>query len=284
MRSINKIFELIEKEILINKIKILMNISIFFIISKITDTFYSYDNKIKYYYKKVFLPCEIKWRKINYFFQLNSFIELYEEGEFLEEILDSEYEVFIDVWSNIWRISSLVAVYNKKYIKIVALEPNINCTLESLKYIPNEIKEKIEFLNYWLWDVTKNSTMTIISNASATTMWTLEKEKSGLKDLNEYAVKKIDVKILSFKDFFEENKLYIYRNFLIKIDVEWYEEYVLKSFFDFIWSNLWKYKFKIIIEILPRNEDLFKKLEKFWIKKDEIKKLWNWNDYMFKIN
>lgn len=283
MNTLEKIIKNIKNEKIINIIKIILNIWIFFIISKIIDIFYSYDDKIKYYYKKVPFICTIKWKKIIYFFQLNSFIELYEENEFLDLILNSKMDVFIDIWANILRISSLVSSYNSNFKKIIALEPNKNCLDKSLNYIPNIIKKNIIFLNYWLWNETKTSEMTINKHDSATTMWTLNKEKSALKNLDKKDSKIIDVKILSFEDFFKENNLNNYKTFFLKIDVEWYEEFVFKSFFNFLEKNKWLYDFKIIFEVLHWNEDLFDKLETFWVNKNEISRIWEWCDYLFNI-
>ena len=235
------------------------------------------------FYKKTIVPYKLKWRDIQYFFQQNSFLELYEDNEFLDEILNDTADVFIDVGANIGRISSLVAAYNHWYKKIIALEPNTNCIQIWLKYIPNKIKKRIDFKDYGLWDKTDTCKMTIHSTHVTTTRWTLHEEKSPLQNRESKDKQKINVKILSFNDFFEENKLYEYKTFIMKIDVEWYEEYVLKSFFEFINKNNWKYIFKVIIEILDCNYDLFEKLEQFWIDKKNIKQLWTSDDYLFQI-
>ncbi|MDR2190763.1 MAG: FkbM family methyltransferase [Candidatus Peribacteria bacterium] len=212
METVKQIWENIKQETLIDKIKIIINICYFFLIR----TFFSYDKVAKFYYKKVLYSCTMKKKKIHYFFQLNSFLEIYEDYSFLDTIFKDTSQVFIDIGANIGRISSLASTYGT-FQKIFALDANPMCTNFMKHFIPHTIREKIEILDYGIGDYTKTTTMLITSDVMSP-CGTLCKEKSALGDAKQ--TMEIKVKILSFKDFFLESKLYIYITYLLKIDVE----------------------------------------------------------------
>jgi FkbM family methyltransferase len=212
MHTLKKICNIIKKETLVDQIKILTNVCYFFLINKS----YSYDKKAKKYYRPLLFPCKIKGRKIQYFFQLNSFLELYEDFSFLDTIFKNNSQIFIDIGANVGRISSLASIHGK-FQKIFALDANPTCTNFMKQIIPPTIIKNIEILEYGIGDCTKTTTMTITSDTMST-CGTLHKEKSALNRVKH--TQEIQVEILSFKDFFFKENLNIYITFLLKIDVE----------------------------------------------------------------
>jgi hypothetical protein len=62
---------------------------------------YVYDKAAIQYYKQVPFPCSIKGRKVNYFFQLNSLLEIYEDNFFLNTIFTDKAQIFIDIGANV---------------------------------------------------------------------------------------------------------------------------------------------------------------------------------------
>ncbi|MDR2415836.1 MAG: hypothetical protein LBD75_04480 [Candidatus Peribacteria bacterium] len=98
-------------------------------------------------YKKLPFPCHIKSKKAGYFFQLNTFLEIYEQEQFWKEIFNNDAQIFIDVGGNIGRVSSMVAAYTH-YEKIFTVEPNPTCAKFMKEYIPSTFQKKIEILNY----------------------------------------------------------------------------------------------------------------------------------------
>jgi FkbM family methyltransferase len=277
---IKKIIDLLFRKNFFQWFLIIVNIWLFVIIKFFYRIFTAKNNLTKHiywlYFKKIPLSCKLYSKKINYFFQLNTLLAIYESEEFLNEILDESYECYIDIGANVWRLWFFVASYNKEVKKIYMLEPNH----QSFKFILNRIKDlKIGdmnnfcTINKWIWLREGKAEMFILKYDELNTMSTIKFDEDIYWDRCNY--NKTLVEITSFKDFFENYWCNQYDSFIIKIDVEWFELEVLESFFNFFNTYNKRIRIKILIEVREKNENEFLSyIKNLWGKIEKLRKIW----------
>ena len=254
-----------------NAIKIIANIFIYVFLRTISKE----KSTEKLLLKKVGIRCKIDGHKIRYNFELLTFLNNFETQEYLDIILDKKYWTFIDIWSNIWRLSWISIVYAWKEDKTVVLcDPNPYVFNVSKTFYEKEIHKNNHtyFLNH------------AISNTKTELPFFMVKWDvlNGIGSLDEKNIlggktEKIIVKSITFTNIIE--KMHVANdNVLVKIDVEWHEQNVLQSVIDYLAKNSKISKVDLLVEIWEKNShEIHNFLKKTWHLK-EFKKI-SINDY-----
>lgn len=204
--------------------------------------------KIKNFYWKfeIIEPSDMHW-----------ILSPYSEKELTEEFLEVNNWIFLDIWTNIWKYSILMA---KNWMDVFSFEPNP----EIFSYLKRNISlnwltEKIHVINSWIWE--PGSFHLHIPKWNNFWSWTFLKKSLWKIEIQ----KSIKCKIDSINNIIKKNNINIKDLRLIKIDTEWYEFKVIKSFNDILWKLE---NCKIIIEIDSDNifNEINKILSNHWFK------------------
>ena len=267
------ILSMIRRENIFNKLKIVINI-ILYVGLKIILNIKTTEALLL---KKVPLPTTVKWFKIVYYYELLTFLNNFETDEYLKVILDEKYWTIIDIWSNIWRLSWIAMIYNKnKDISFILCDPNPYVFKMAKGFYERNIKakNKIYFLNKAVSDARIELPFYILKWKEASWLWSIHSE-----NLSNMQTKKITVESITFDDIAEKISS-LTNNLLIKIDVEWHEEHVLRSILKFISAKDSKIRnIDLLIEIWDNNVDyIHHLLKESWYLKT-FKKI-SYNDYL----
>lgn len=160
-----------------------------------------------------------------------------------------KWDIFLDVWANLWYYSLLASKKNWDTWKVFSFEPvksNYENLIENIKI--NNLKN-IEYLNIWLWNENKEFDININPN----NIW----NNSVLLDHNYWYKEKIKIK--RFDDLnldIDKSKIKF-----IKIDVEWFEYEAMKWMEKLIDLNK---NLQIILEFSPEFYHHFD--ENYWLR------------------
>lgn len=269
--DIKTLFKKIKKQRTRDVIKIIYNIVCyvclrFFLKEKSTE---------KLLLKKIQLSCKIDTYNIFYYYELLTFLNNFETQEYLNIILNKSYDIMIDIWSNIWRLSWISLLHNKNIQKIHFLcDPNPYVFALSKKFYTKELEKynkNIMFINNAISDTKSSVPFYMIEWNELNGISSLHEENIG-----KHKVKKIIVGSIPFKEIIDNINI-SNKQILIKIDVEWHEDKVLYSIIDFFSkSNL--SSIDLLVEIREKNVKSISKItENSWYLK-EFKKI-SYNDY-----
>lgn len=267
---INDSIEIIKKEKLSNKFKIILNLIIYYfkkIISKDKST-------EKLLLKKVFINCYVNSNYIEYNYELLTFLLNFETKEYLNEIINNKSKYFIDIWSNIWRLSWIYNKFNLYWENIIMCDPNPFVFNLSKDFYNNKLNryKKINLLNNAISNDNKEISFFILKDNELNWIWSIYEENLWLANKEEIKVLSISFEELIKKNNINESELFI------KIDVEWHEKIVLESIMDYIKkSNL--LKVIVLVEIWEKNVNDIKT----YVENDIITKSFDkisFNDYI----
>lgn len=265
-----RMFNEILKQKIIDILLIIINIS-FYLAKKYISKEKSTE---KLLLEKTLFKCKIWDCFVEFNYELLSLIYNFETSEYLNYITDKKYNTFIDIWSNIWRLSWLNLKFSDTN-NIILCDPNPfvfnfskNFFIKNTKsnknvlFINNAISNKSESLNFFV--VNKNELNWI---------WSIYEE--NLPNENK---KKLEINSISFSELIKQIKLELWL-ILIKIDVEWHEKIVLESILEYFSYTNDINELTILVEVWDRNiEELttYLKTSKYF---NEIKKI-SYNDYV----
>lgn len=262
-KTINKLSINLKQFNFINKFYLLINLFYYFVIRNYW--IYILWNKWteKLLYNKLFLWVKnIDNIKFNYFFEVFSFIDLFEEKKFQDKLMDSDITTFINIWANIWRNWYLIWRYNKNLSKTILVEPSpdiFNLLENFWKEYKIFLKSDLLTLKYWISNESKISKF-YFPNNSLSWVWSIYKDFVKNND-----VKEINIELITFEELFNKCNLWEDKNIWLLIDVEWHEYSVLESILNYLLKSKNKVCLKIVVEIweskLSDMESLFKKYD-----------------------
>lgn len=179
-----------------------------------------------------------------------------------------EWDIFIDVWSNIWYDTLLASVKVWETGKVLSFEP----VLENFQRLEKNIKinnfKNIEYFNYWLWS--KQERMNIF----------YDEDNPWASSITSYSKNNWKPKrSIEIKDF-DSTFCNIYPT-LLKIDIEWFEMEAFKWM-----KNLLSQDIKIIFEYSPviydndlnntnKSLEILHYISHFWFNIYHIDNEWN---------
>lgn len=258
MNKIKAFLAEIKKEKIINKFKIIINIIAYIFFKTISKD----RSTERLLLKKVFLKTSLKWFPIYYYFELLTFLYNFETKEYLSIVLDKKYDILIDIWSNIWRISRISILHNKNHEQThILCDPNPYVFKLSKDFYTKKLEKKwrkVCFINSAISDTRSNIPFYMIEWDECNWVSSLHEENiAGQK------IKKIMVESISFKEIIDKIDI-SNKQILIKIDVEWHENKELESIIDFFGkSNL--SNIELLVEIREKNvRSILTIIEKSW--------------------
>ncbi len=265
----------IKNQKFINQIKIIWNIIVYLFL-KILSKEKSTERLLL---KKLSIKCKIDGHKINYYFELLTFLNNFETQEYLNMLLDKNHDIIIDIWSNIWRISWMSILHSKNSnIAHILCDPNPYVFNLSKHFYTSNIqkyKQTTYFINNAISDTKATIPFYIIEWNELNWVSSLHAE-----NISSPKVKKILVESIPFKEVVSKIDM-TDKQILVKVDVEWHEDKVLKSIIDFFGkSNI--YDIELLVEIRDKNvKDILDIIKHSWYLQ-ELKKI-SYNDYFIKL-
>lgn len=228
--AIVKIFENIKIFNIKNKVLVLLNFFIYFFIR----THYLFVKKQNWtekllYKKLIFFVQTKKNENINFYYELFSFLDIFEEKAIYNKFFDNNIECFVNIWANIWRNWYFISKYHPTIQKSVLIDPNPyvfnvlesfskNFTKPDIICLEKGISNTIWHLKFYL---PKNNVLA----------WTGSFQKENLKN-NDIVEKQVEV--WDFQTLANEVNLKKYSKIWLLVDVEWLEYNILESMFDWI--------------------------------------------------
>lgn len=222
----------------------------------------------KLWFNKIFIVKFIYWKLISYFGK-NKELELVKtkysfdmyiskwwlvvektikekwvwEQEITDLVIDNltNWDVFIDVWANIWRFTLLASSKVWNNWKVIAFEPSKYNYNILKKNVQHNWYKNIEIIKKWLWSKRLNEKIHYVPNNP----WhssILEDERNKFFDKENIEINTMDSELKNLDKIT-----------LIKIDVEWYEYEV------FLWMKniIKKYHPMILLEFTPNFYETF---------------------------
>lgn len=264
----------------LNKLKVVVNIIYYVILKYLDRFFYKTKQNELLHYKKIPWKLTYQNKKIEYYFEFLEIIWALDSLEYIDIILNKKFDVLIDIWSNIWRISFFTAKYNSNIKKVIMLDPNSYVYGVVKKNIHKfDVYNKCEIINRWISDTKKLGKLYIDETNVISGLWSIEKTHASHN-------KEITIELTTFWDIIEDKNLKQFKNILIKIDVEGHEKNVLQSIFESINQLENTENITIIVEIRENKLNIIKELVTKYTKSANIvwpKKI-SFNDYILEIN
>ena len=149
---------------------------------------------------------------------MNTLLHIFEGKKFVDMLLDSSYEAYIDIGCNIGRLTNFVASYARPK-RIIGVDPNPNCynlCLTTQKMHPGNTT--ISYIQCGIGDHERDEKLQFIAGENFSGTASFSKDLSHLQSHD--ALSSAKSHIVTFDHLFTSNKLQEYKKFLIKIDVE----------------------------------------------------------------
>lgn len=206
-----------------------------------TDSFVKFSKHIKirdkYFQRK---------HEISYIYELITLMGIYEGKSFLEEIFNINNRSILDLGSNIGRISFFFVNqnFNRKAVLVDANPFNIEFTSGFSETLDADMASRLIFINKGLSDITRK--LKFYYGEKYDCKGTFDAMRSKRRKLKNNMV----VKVEKLSDILSEYELNLNDFDIIKIDIEGFENRVIKDILD-----LYKKEKRIVmlIEITPQN-------------------------------
>lgn len=273
----NSLIGKLSEQKIIDILKIILNIGSYLLKKSLSKD----KSTEKLLLKKVFIKCNINSEKINYNYELLTFLYNFETKEYLDYIVNKNFETFIDIWSNIWRLSWVNVIFWKSK-NILLCDPNPFVFKLSQKFFLNHIKtdKNILFYNNAISNKSTNLPFYIIDNNKLNWIWSLHKENIKTNNIEE-----INISTITFKELLKSANIKNnnYNDILIKIDVEWHEKFVLESIIEYFENDNIMTRLTILVEIFDKNLHIIKSLLESTNYSYKINKI-SYHDYLIILN